>query len=90
MSLPPGHITSAISAVGQGQLTQLRIIVEDIYEKLDEKKQEESSGKEKVSGQLQAIEPAEAPPEDAKSAEVRDYVISLTERFNELLTALKG
>jgi hypothetical protein len=91
MPLPPGHIISAASAVGQGQLTQLQIIIEDIYERLSEDKPGKPDDEKKNKHeQLQAIEPAEPPADDAKGADVRDAVVELTEKFNQLLSVLKG
>ena len=82
MPLPPDHVSSAVSAVSQGQLTQLRLIVEDIYERLSE------SGD--LGTKLDTISPAKPPEDDSKTVDVREAVIELTEKFNQLLYVLKG
>lgn len=93
----PGNITAAVSAVSRGELTQIRIIVENIYEQLEkmrnassEEDNEKMKGEEQSKPDFSAIEPVDPPADDAKSVETRDAVIELTESYNRLLGILKG
>lgn len=86
---------SAIAAIARGELTQIQYIFRENEELESRIAELEGRGKSDsapghVHPRLDGIDPVEEVAFDAKLVDVRDSLIELQGRFNDLLKALKG
>lgn len=90
MTLVPMEQQAAIASIGRGELQHIRLLAEDLYSRLGSLEENANQGQPVKNQSVQGIDPVDPPADDAKSVDVRESVIEIAERFNQLLDALKN
>lgn len=81
---------ASIASLAQGNLQEVRTVADNIYKRIGALEEKGDQGQPVKNQSVQGIDPIDPPADDAKSVDVRESVIALAERFNQLLDALKN
>lgn len=80
---------AAIAAMARGDFGQIRHLVDHLEAKMEALKEERPLPQVSTLS-TEGVEPVEPLAPDAKSADVKEAVAVLQERFNQLIKKLKG
>lgn len=87
---------SAIAAIARGELTQARVIFDELehlenrLEKVEKGSQGPVQVSSSVSDELKSVLSIVPPADYAKAADIREVVVELVETVNQILNVLKN